>query len=165
MLRNKKLIILSHCILNQNTVIKGWERSTSSFKELVLGIIDKDISIIQLPCPEFGYLGLDRPPMTKEQYDTDDHRSFCQSLLSSTVNEIDMYHKSGHQILGIVGIHQSPSCSITNPRGVMMEEFIKSLGGRSISLPFIEVPEDYGTNQETTLLFNITYNQFLKGEK
>ena len=57
---NKKLIYVSYCVLNQNSVIIGWERSESCFKKVIQLILKENILIIQLPCPELKALGLSR---------------------------------------------------------------------------------------------------------
>lgn len=151
MQRNKKLIYVSHCVLNQNSVIAGWERSESSFKRVIQLILDKDISIIQLPCPELKALGLSRPPKTKEAYDYKEYRNLCDSLSESVISEMKVYLENDYQIIGLIGIEESPTCDTNRNRGIFMEELYHKLKENNINLPSLDIPEDYN---ESMKLFN-----------
>jgi predicted secreted protein len=132
MQRSKKLIIVSHCILNQNTVIEGEARSMGAIPSAVDWIQKEGFGIIQLPCPEFTFLGLDRPPMAYEQYDNEEYRCHCRQILMPIINQIKEYLKSGFQIAGTLGIQSSPSCDMS--RGVFMEEFQTLLAENHIQI-------------------------------
>ena len=58
--RSKKIIILSHCLLNQNSISDGTADYPSQFNEIIELIMMNNIGIIQLPCPEMLCLGMDR---------------------------------------------------------------------------------------------------------
>lgn len=45
--------------------------------------------------------------------------------------------------MGIIGINHSPTCSISGKRGILMEEILKLLDRKEISIPYIEVPGEY----------------------
>ncbi|WP_128425077.1 CD3072 family TudS-related putative desulfidase [Gudongella oleilytica] len=141
--RSKKVILSAHCVLNQNTVVEPLARSKGAHKDIVQLIMAKAIGIHQLPCPEFRYLGLGRPPMTKEEYDTPEFRKLCKELASDSIRIVLEYEKSGYDIVGLLGINQSPTCSITGLRGIFMEELLSLLEGEGIILKTFEVPEDY----------------------
>ncbi|MBP7736525.1 MAG: hypothetical protein KA369_11175 [Spirochaetes bacterium] len=127
--RSNKIIILSHCMLNQNTRYMGG----AFYKGIVPGIIetalDKGYGIVQMPCPEqqawggvlkkYMWLGFGSKPglfykfriillplfifYTKFMY---------KRIARNTVRNLIDYHKSGFQIIGIVGIDGSPSCGV-----------------------------------------------------
>lgn len=119
----RNIIVISHCILNQNSVVKGLERGNGPFP-IGLNILEKDISIIQLPCPEFLYLGLNRPPMNYSEYNNiKGYREFCKKLLLPIIEQLKTYIDNGYNYLGVMGINQSPNCSISGKQGVYMEEF------------------------------------------
>lgn len=142
MLRSKRLIIMSHCVLNQNSVVCPLARAKGSFK-FVKQLIDEGVGIIQLPCPEFKFLGTTRKPMDKDEYDTPEYRSLCRSLLIPVVEDMEVYLKDGYEIREIIGINESPTCSISGKRGIFMEELFSELGRRNIELDFTEVAADY----------------------
>lgn len=60
---NKKIIILSHCILNEYSKVKGYDKdenyepNTLDFMKMLM---ENNIGIIQLPCPETTCYGLKR---------------------------------------------------------------------------------------------------------
>lgn len=141
--RSKRVIFTAHCVLNQNSVVEPLARAKGAYKDIIELIMDKGIGIHQLPCPEFRYLGLTRPPMSKEEYDTPEFRELCKALAADSAKIIKTYADSGYEIVGILGIHQSPTCSITGLQGVFMEELIPILESKGISINIFEVPEDY----------------------
>ncbi len=143
MKRKKNVVILAHCILNQNSVVRDWERAQGGFTNIILEILQANIGIIQLPCPEFSYLGENRPPMTKNEYETDAYHKFCKTLIKPTIQQIEEYLNNGYHLKGIVGISDSPSCDIKGVQGIFMEELFKLLDSRKIKLRTFEIPEQY----------------------
>lgn len=143
MLRNKNIIILSHCILNQNSVVKPLARAKGAYNDVVKLILDYDIGILQLPCPEFLFEGATRPPMTKKQYNTTEYRTFCNSLLQPILVQIKEYQSNSYSVIGLIGIEESPTCGIGNNQGILMEEFLFLLKGEKIELPRLQIPTDY----------------------
>lgn len=140
--RNKKIILVSHCVINQNCVVYPLARAKGPFS-FVDTLIKNDIGIYQLPCPEFKFLGLKRPPQTKEEYNCKEFRDLCKSLTSSVISDIREYINNEFDIIGIIGINQSPSCSINGERGIFMEELFNAFESYNINLPYIEVSEEY----------------------
>ena len=132
MVRQKTLILTAHCVLNQNAVIRDWERAPGAFNRLVKVLLDKNVGILQFPCPEMAFLGEARPPKTKEEYDTPDYRTLCQQLAAPLVKQVVDYRNNGYQILGLLGIGESPSCDTLGDRGVFMEELIKQLEKKTL---------------------------------
>ena len=147
MLRSKKIIIVSHCILNQNSVVYPLARAKGALK-FVKSLIDEGYGFIQLPCPELRHLGITRQPMNKVQYDTTEFRDFCKLLALPIIDEIVMYINNGYIIEGIIGINGSPTCSITTNRGIFMEEFLKESKMKEIELNYIEVPSNYKDDED-----------------
>ncbi len=132
MQRKKKIIITSHCILNQNTVIDGEARSTGAIHSAVDWIQEEGLGILQLPCPEFTFLGLERPPMTYEEYDNEEYRNHCRNILQPIIEQLIEYKRCAYDIVGILGIQSSPSCDMT--RGVFMEELKALLNEHQIPI-------------------------------
>lgn len=139
---------VSHCVLNQNAVIHGWERARGAFP-FAIELLGRGIALIQLPCPEFIVLGGDRPPMTFEEYrELPNYRQTCQELLEPMIQQIQAYQAEGYQYLGIIGINESPNCSITGQRGVLMEEFFARCQQAQIGTNFLEVPTWYSEDDQ-----------------
>ena len=139
---------VSHCVLNQNAVIHGWERARGAFP-FAIELLSRGIALIQLPCPEFIVLGGDRPPMTYEEYrELPNYQQTCQELLEPMIQQIQAYQTEGYQYLGIIGINESPNCSITGQRGVLMEEFFARCQQAQIGTNFLEVPTWYSEDDQ-----------------
>lgn len=123
--RGKKILILSHCILNQNSVSDGTADYPSINKDVFNQLFQSDIGIIQMPCPEIMCLGLDRGDInggkrsvvvenTRIRYELEKNNSIkiINNLLEQIVFQILEYKQNGFTILGIVGIDRSPSCGV-----------------------------------------------------
>ncbi|MBM4764834.1 CD3072 family TudS-related putative desulfidase [Bacillus sp. B15-48] len=132
MQRSKKILLVSHCIINQNTVIEEEARAMGAIPSALDWIKEEGFGVVQLPCPEFTFLGLDRPPMTYEEYDTFEYRSHCQKILTPVIEQLEEYRRCGYEIIGVLGIQSSPSCD--QMRGVFMEELQKLFQEHQIPL-------------------------------
>lgn len=132
MQRSKKILLMSHCILNQNTVIKEEARAQGAIPSAVEWAMNEGYGFLQLPCPEFTFLGLDRPSMTYEQYNTSNYRKHCRNILKPVLSQAEDYVKNGYEIAGLLGIQSSPSCDPI--RGIFMEELTAMLNEKGIPL-------------------------------
>lgn len=158
-MRSKKLVLVSHCILNQNSVVEPLDRAKGAFS-FVKELIDSGIGIIQLPCPEFRHLGITRKPMEKWEYNTAEYRLLCRKLFLPILEDLFIYLKNGYEFCGIIGINQSPTCSITGNRGILMEEVFDMLKAQEIEPKYLEVPEDY--DDKNSKAFSLSLVSFLK---
>lgn len=143
MIRKKELVLVSHCVLNQNAVINGWERAQGGFNTIIKALIDQNLGLIQLPCPELRHLGCNRPPMTKEEYTTPAYIDLCSRLAKDQLDTLLEYKNNGYTILGLIGIENSPTCDTLTKKGVFMEIFLKLCSDHGIDLKSIDVTEDY----------------------
>ncbi|QXM06455.1 CD3072 family TudS-related putative desulfidase [Crassaminicella indica] len=141
--RSKKVIFISHCILNQNTVVKPLARAKGAYTSIIKKILDSGIGIHQLPCPEYLFLGLDRKPMSKEEYDSYEYRKICREIVLMNIQIIKEYINKEYKIVGIVGIHCSPTCSISGQTGILMEELLKLLDDEKIDIRTFEILTNY----------------------
>lgn len=141
MKRLKKLVILSHCILNQNSVVKPLARANGAFESIVTSYIKRGYGIYQLPCPELKHLGLSRKPMSKEDYNTKAYKTLCENLVTDVMKDLQLYIEDDVDISYLHGINNSPTCSITGNRGIFMEYFIDALNQNNIEIQMIEVGE------------------------
>lgn len=113
----EKVILLAHCILNKSSKVKyhgeknNLERDEKK-KQLLKMLVDNNISIVQLPCPEVTCYGVNRWGHVKNQFDTPHFRNHCKKLFSIYLEQIEEYKNNGYEILGIIGIDGSPSCGV-----------------------------------------------------
>ena len=114
--RSKKVIFLAHCLLNQNAISDGTAVYPAAFRELVQLLLDREVGIVQMPCPELCCLGLDRGnvhgaerPVVEENtrirraMEKDGPRQKREALADLVSEQVQEYRKHGFQVLGIVG--------------------------------------------------------------
>ncbi|HPJ29928.1 MAG TPA: hypothetical protein PLZ42_00885 [Methanothrix sp.] len=97
----KKIQVVAHCLLDPATRLKGLRPVAFA----------PEPPIIQLLCPEAGYLGLDRWAVTKNQIDIPSYRRYCRDIFSHSADLIEQLAKRGYEI-EVVGVEGSPSCGI-----------------------------------------------------
>ncbi len=145
-----KIAFISHCLLNNLSKVEAFENKN---KVLIKYLLDHDVELIQMPCPEFTLYGGRRFGQVKEQYDTPFFRKHCSMLIEPLIQQMEEYKRNGHHILGVFGIKGSPSCgyihTVSGPKwsgeikdnttellkdvkliegsGVFMEELLKKL--------------------------------------
>lgn len=108
---NKKCIIaVSHCILNKYSKVESTSSRNPDIIKLLSYILEKDIGIIQLPCPEMHMYGVKRWGHVKEQFDTPFFRETSRKLLKPIVQQVKDYINNEYKLIGIIGIEGSPSC-------------------------------------------------------
>lgn len=135
--------MVSHCVLNQNAVVHGLERARGAFP-LVKEILERGIGIVQLPCPEFLCLGSNRPSMNKDEYEgTEGYTEHCRRILEPVFWQLEEYQKNAYSYLGVLGIQESPSCSLSLPKGILMEKYMEEMERRNWSQACFEVPVFY----------------------
>jgi predicted secreted protein len=154
--RSKKVIFVSHCLLNQNAISDGTADLQSQFNEVLDIIMDHKVGIIQLPCPELLCLGLDRkdPNGSKRELmhentrirgllSEPEHRRTLQSKALEVAMQIEEYRNHGFKVLGLIGVNRSPSCGIETTsienkelpsKGVFMELLSETLASKGIEL-------------------------------
>lgn len=152
---NKKIVAVSHCILNQDVVIDDWERARGAFP-IATYLLTAGISFLQLPCPEFLELGLKRPPLTYEHYQSiEGYRQRCQTMLQPIIKQLISYRDNQYDYLGIIGVNDSPNCSISGQPGILMEEFFSLCQEHQLNQSFMEIPlwysEDYQGDMTTLI--------------
>ena len=144
-----ELLVVAHCILNPATRVLGLAPPSYSPKP----------PLLQLPCPEALYLGLNRWAVTKNQIDVPEFRRFCKEIFMQDADLIEMLAKKGVRIT-IVGVAKSPSCGIRTTTvgytggkvraqesehisgmGIFMEEVTEELKRRGVSFESKEAGE------------------------
>ncbi|MBE0451735.1 MAG: hypothetical protein IBX70_12935 [Clostridia bacterium] len=147
MLRSHKVILVSHCVLNQNAVVHPLARSGGPFKAIAQVLMDHDFGIVQLSCPEVLMYGMNRLPMTKTEYDTPDYKALCNKLAQRDFELVQRFLDGDMTVVGIVGIDQSPSCSQINDQG-HFKTALNQFEALS-NLPQIDIPETYAINTQS----------------
>lgn len=166
--RSKKIAIISHCIINQNSVVKGEYKDINIFFPFIKKLFEENIGILQLPCPETECYGLRRWGHVKEQFDNCGYRQYIEKVINSFLEIMKEYLNNGYEIIGIYGIAGSPSCGVNltcsanwegeislykdkedivsrikmiNESGIFMEIFKSVLDKNKINIPFYDVDD------------------------
>lgn len=127
----KKLVLLSHCVLNSFCELP--EASDAIRSKLMNQLMDKGISVIQLPCPELCYQALERESILPGDSGADAYRDYCKSLLAPILKNLQEYKKHNIQVAAVIGIDTSPSCSVIDPKAIMMELLLKEMKEKDIT--------------------------------
>jgi predicted secreted protein len=128
--RSKRVMFVSHCILNQNTRYLGGAFRKGCIDEIVDDLEARGIGIVQMPCPEQkawgGVLKRDflhafgarntrlyrfRKPLLR-LFVWNTNRRY-RSIARSVAKEMRDYQDSGFEVVGIVGVAGSPSCGVS----------------------------------------------------
>jgi predicted secreted protein len=163
--RSKKIMIVAHCILNQNSISDASANLPSQFNEIVGRIMQEKIGILQLPCPELQCLGLDRKdrlggkrPVLEENTRIRelmikrDNIKLLEREIKRILFQINEYQKHEFEIKGIIGINRSPSCGVETTtvqnkevkgKGVFMEMLSEALkkDGQTIKMIGVKTSE------------------------
>lgn len=128
--RSRRVVLVSHCLLNQNTRYAGGASRPGAVTEFVDEVMDAGYGIHQLPCPERLAWGgvLKRRSLLLYHSKGGPLYPLRGVLLSAFVwwtkvayrrlarqvaREVIDYHRAGIAVGGIVGIGASPSCGVT----------------------------------------------------
>lgn len=159
--RSKRVVFIAHCLLNQNSISDGTAVYPAAFKSIIDFFLNADIGIVQMPCPEFCCLGLDRgningaySSITLENTRIRREMKKCNAdktlslLVDHVMQQIFEYHEYGFEIAAIIGVNRSPSCGIETTSdydmeidgmGLFMEKIFERLSLKKISIPMIGV--------------------------
>lgn len=158
----KKILLLSHCILNPCSKAKGLlnEKGLDASRRFIKSVLNLEIGVIQLPCPELLYKGLDREPASKKTYDNSEFRNVCAEVADRIVELIREYEEVGIRVIAYVGIEGSPSCGVewthidegvaTKGRGVFTEVLLKAINDAGLRTNSLGLPEKekYGSIED-----------------
>lgn len=155
--RSKRVVFVSHCILNQNAMIDGLPSYPDVVREVVDAIRTSGCSMVQLDCPELMYLGLDRrvdmkSARTIESEDTRVRilmekragRSYCKKIAEHITFQVKEYIRNGFTVAGVLGTNASPTCGVettwsdgkeVSGPGVLIRELKDAFARHRIEIP------------------------------
>jgi len=128
-------------------------------------LLQKNIGIIQYPCPETTAMGLMRNPQGRQQYDNVFFRNHCKELLKTPMLMVREFIRNRYRLCCFIGLENSPTCGIHWGRhkvnrygtesptpenapgkdapvlmGIMAEIVAEELAEEGIQAPFLEFP-------------------------
>lgn len=169
----QQILVVSHCILNTASKVLSYNEAeqreeAGHRKNLLEYVLQNDIQMIQLPCPELLLYGTKRWGHVKDQFDNPFFRSQCRVMLDPIIQQLREYalNPERFRLMGIVAIDNSPSCgyhatcrgdwggefsgcpdleqrlgtlSIGSEPGVFMEELNNLLKEAKLSVPILDL--------------------------
>jgi uncharacterized protein YbbK (DUF523 family) len=128
--RGRRIVLVSHCLLNQNTRYAGGATRAGAVAELVDELIGAGYGIHQLPCPErLAWGGVLKRHSVRLYHSKGGPlyplravllrgfvwwtRIVYWRLARQVARDVTDYERSGVAVEGIVGIGASPSCGVT----------------------------------------------------
>lgn len=166
--RGKKIVLLSHCILNVNAKVAGLANYQAGLMALLDQLLANGYGVMQLPCVEMDMLGVNRWGIVKSQIDYPHFRKRCHELLAPLLDQVADYDHNGYEIAAVIGIDGSPTCGVNyvsegnwcgeigeeyglqakidtlhreDSPGIMMEVLMEMLAEIGVSCPFYAVDE------------------------
>ncbi len=127
--RSRRVVFLSHCLLNENTRYLGGACRCGAIREYVDACLDRGLGIVQMPCPEehawggvlkrrlLWFMGCEG----RLRYRLRNvllplllwyTRRVYRRMSRQVANQIADYQSSGCTVVGIVGVDGSPSCGV-----------------------------------------------------
>ena len=112
-----KILVVSHCILNTASKVVSYNKEeireeALNRKKLMNYVLDNNIQLLQLPCPEFVMYGASRWGHVKDQFNHPFFRKQCRDMLEPIIMQLREYASfpERFQVLAILAIDGSPSC-------------------------------------------------------
>jgi predicted secreted protein len=151
-----KVAFVAHCLLNQNAKTAGGAVCAGVYSPLVEELRARDWQLVQMPCPELTFTGLNRFWAVREQYDTIAHRQHCRRIVGSLAGAIGAHVERGDEVV-LIGVEGSPSLGVritsSDParggrpqwadgapelapgQGIFVEELLAALKERGVAAP------------------------------
>jgi predicted secreted protein len=126
--RSGRVVVVSHCLLNQNTRYLGGASCPGVVEAAVSSYISDGVGIVQMPCPEQRVWG---GVLKRRLLWLVEHRRVARAaaplfrlaapylrwryarIARAVVRDVDDYSASGFEVVGVVGVVGSPSCGVT----------------------------------------------------
>lgn len=151
--RSGRIVFLIECLTNQNARDAGAATCSSVTREILDVLLENDVGMAQIPCPEMACLGFarTRPAGTsiRSALEKPAAQRQCRLLAQQIAERIVDYQEQGFEVLAILGGNESsPGCAIhragdskapdglQDDSGVFMQALASELEQRNVTLPF-----------------------------
>jgi len=145
--RSKKVIFVSHCILNQNSRSLGTERSPALIKEFLELCTEANVGIVQIPCPQVEFnSGLHR--RSRSSSGSKKYVKDCGVLSFQVLKQIENYIQKKYTVVGVVGVENSATCGVHKTenngrvvpgRGMLFEELENLMHKKNYQVPIVGI--------------------------
>jgi len=150
-----KVAFIAHCLLNQNSRTAGGAYCPGVYSPFVAELRDRGWQLVQMPCPELAFAGLNRFWAVREQYDTIAFRRHCRALVAGIAGAVAAHLERGDEVI-LVGVNGSPTMGVqitssdaarggrpaweddtdlAAGQGILIEELLGELAARGVARP------------------------------
>ena len=138
--RSRRVVVLSHCLLNENTRYLGGARRAGCIREVTDACVAQGLGIVQLPCPEQQFWGgvlkrrmlrlyglqrrsriLARVLLAMLPAIQAWSRLAFRRLARAEAHRIEDYLRSGFDVVAVVGVDGSPTLNASEGLEVLFE--------------------------------------------
>lgn len=144
--RSRRVVLVSHCLLNENTRYAGGATRPGAVTEVIEELMAAGYGIHQLPCPErLAWGGVLKRHSLRLYHSKGGPLYPLRGVLLTTflwwtnviyrrlarqvARDVADYRRAGIEVAGIVGIGASPSCGVSHPRFACLTRGSGSLPG------------------------------------
>jgi predicted secreted protein len=127
--RSRRVAFVSHCLLNENTRYLGGAFKPGVATDLLADLVNDQIGIVQMPCPEQHAWGGVHKRLMMRGYQVRDTpwyllrrallaiflahtRRVYRRLAHEVGSQIVDYQRNGYTVIGLIGVGSSPSCGV-----------------------------------------------------
>lgn len=163
--KGRRIVLVCQCLVNPYCRVHLLGQNFPLSLELMDYLLEKNIGVIQYPCPETTAMGLMRNPQGRQQYDNIFFRDHCKELLKIPMLMVREFIHNRYRLCCFIGLENSPTCGIHWGRhkvnrygtesptpeetpgtegpvlmGIMAEIVAEELDKEGIHVPFLEFP-------------------------
>ena len=150
---SKQIVFVPGCMMCPSFQADFSEKNRKWSKEIIPFLLEKDIGIIPMPCPEISFggfkNGVARLPHGISYYEKlPGFIEYCEKLGHNTACQIIELSEAGFCVLAIIGIERSPTCAVSFLRtnrgtikrqGLFMKDVSDELTRNSFNVPIIGI--------------------------
>jgi predicted secreted protein len=151
-----KVAFVAHCLLNQNAKVIGGAVCPGIYSPVVEQLRARGWQLVQMPCPELTFTGMNRFWAVREQYDTVAYRRHCRRIVEPVAGAVGAHLERGDEVV-LIGLEGSPSMGVrltssdpdrggrpewpdgapelASGRGILIEELLRELAERGFPEP------------------------------
>ncbi len=176
MANKKRVVFISHCLLNQWVRAKGVHNTykydngeTAPFVKPLLDLLfEHNVAIEQMPCPEILWEGLERDAAGIDHYSNDEYYKIIEHVVDDVLRLMKEFTKNDVEVIAVIGVDGSPSCGVDfcegkdkEGSGIFMKRLMEEISKQNLNIPFVGLrlkPESIKENLKKVerLLENIT---------
>lgn len=156
---SQRCVFIAHCMLAQTVRAEGCAKAPAAIKRVIEFLMEHEINIMQMPCPESIMLGIAREKHGKKWYEEKGFREVCRDIARNQVNYMKALEIDGKKIVGVIGVTFSPACSferdngsVYRQEGIYGEELRAAMKHFNIDAKMISVNPDWKDKLEADLL-------------